>query len=332
MKAISLKKLLNRQELKTLLPDWSALHIPPITLGVADATGKWLAAHPSVPADETLLWQVCQTQNPASNQFATVLPLAVQETFYGIFYISPDISTIRDALQHVLIRLIEKELTQKSLAQETLDRYREVNLLYRVHETIGASLDLEEVLQRVLYESIRIIKANGGAVFLYDDLTNKLVPHKSAGADVATAEQLLIGQALSDKVMRTGRSRILNDLHTFVRLESGEGTPLSALLSAPFKSKETVLGVITLARTNAGTMFTAGDEKLLTALASQVGVAIANALTVRKREERFRQQIQALKIEIDEAKKQKEVAHITESDYFRHLQENAQRMRQEFDI
>jgi transcriptional regulator with GAF, ATPase, and Fis domain len=331
MKAISLKRLLNRQELSALLHDWSALHTPPITLGIADANGEWLATHPSVPTDEALLWQICQDRKPASNQHATVLPLLAQETFYGVFYISPDIPTIRDALHRTFTTLIEKELTQKLLAQETLDRYREVNLLYRVHETIGASLDLEEVLQRVLYESIRIIKASGGVVFLYDDLANKLAPRGRAGVDVATAEQLLLGQAVSEKVMQTGRSWILNDLRAFVRLDPEEGTALNALLSAPFKSKETVLGVITLAQTGAGTMFTAGDEKLLTALASQAGVAIANALTVQKREEQLRQQIQELKIEIDEAKKLKEVAHITESDYFRHLQENAQRMRQEFE-
>ena len=48
--------------------------------------------------------------------------------------------------------------------------------------------------------------------------------------------------------------------------------------------------------------------------------------------ERVKRPAQDLKIKVDEAKKQKEVAHITESDYFRQLQENAQRMRQEFDI
>lgn len=332
MKAISLNRLLDTQELKELIQDWSALHTPPITLGVADTTGRWLVTHPSAPTDETLLRQVCQTKIAASDQLAAVLPLIVQEMFYGVLYISPDISKIRDALAHVVVKLIEKQLVQKSLAQEILDRYREINFLYRVHETIDASWDLEEVLRRVLHESIRIIKADGGAILLVDALTNELVSRESAGEDAATAERFLIGQALSDKVMQTGRSRIINNLHRYVRLEQGEGASLSALLSAPLKSKETVLGVITLARTDAGTIFSAGDEKLLTALALQAGIAVANALEVKKREAQFRQQIEALEIEIDEAKKRQEVAHITESDYFRYLQENAQRMRQEFEI
>ena len=344
MKGISLNRLLDRQELKELVQSWSALHTPPITVGIADTTGRWLVVHPSVPADETPLGQVCQaagfnrTESSASDQLVTVLPLIVQETFYGALYISAvgltrrDVSTICDALYHVVVMLIEKQLTQKSLAQEILDRYREINLLYRVHETIGTSLDLEEVLRRVLYESIRVIKASGGAVLLYDAVTNKLVLRKNAGEDVVTAERLLIGQALSAKVMQTGRSRILNNLHRYVRLDQGAGTSLSALLSAPLKSDETVLGVITLGRTDVETMFTAGDEKLLTTLALQSSVAIANALEVQKREAQFRRQIEALRIEIDEVKKHKEVAHITESDYFRYLQENAQRMRDEFEI
>jgi transcriptional regulator with GAF, ATPase, and Fis domain len=332
MKAVFLKRLLNRREVGTLLQDWSALYTLPITLGITDAMGEWHSVCPSSPADTALVQQVCKTKEPASSRSSAALPLMIENTLYGVLYINPDIPPIRNAVQRILVLLIRKELTRKALAQETLERYREINLLYRVHETIGTSLDLEEVIHLVLSESIRIIKADGGSVLLYDELADELTTCESVGMDVATAEQLLIGQALSAKVIQTGRSRILNGLHTYVRPGQGEGVPLSALLCAPFKSKETVLGVITLARTNIDAMFAADEEKLLTALASQAGIAIANAQKVRQREEQFRQQIQALKIEIDEAKKQTEVAHITESDYFRHLQENAQRMRQEFDI
>jgi CheY-like chemotaxis protein/HAMP domain-containing protein len=48
---------------------------------------------------------------------------------------------------------------------------------------------------------------------------------------------------------------------------------------------------------------------------------------VYAREERLKQQVQELRIQIDEGKKEREVAEITESDYFRTLQEKARQLR-----
>lgn len=52
------------------------------------------------------------------------------------------------------------------------------------------------------------------------------------------------------------------------------------------------------------------------------------AREVYAREQMLRQQVQELRIEIDEAKKAHQVAEITETDYFRELTTKAQRLRQ----
>lgn len=51
------------------------------------------------------------------------------------------------------------------------------------------------------------------------------------------------------------------------------------------------------------------------------------AREVYAREQRLQQQVQELRIEIDQAGKERQVAEVTESDYFRRLQEEAQRLR-----
>lgn len=48
---------------------------------------------------------------------------------------------------------------------------------------------------------------------------------------------------------------------------------------------------------------------------------------VQAREQRLRQQLHELRIEIDEAKKARQVAEITDTDYFQHLQERARQAR-----
>jgi hypothetical protein len=49
---------------------------------------------------------------------------------------------------------------------------------------------------------------------------------------------------------------------------------------------------------------------------------------VYRREQQLKQQVQTLKIEIDKARKEKEVAEITESEYFQNLQKQAKEMRE----
>ena len=46
------------------------------------------------------------------------------------------------------------------------------------------------------------------------------------------------------------------------------------------------------------------------------------------RQQRLRQQIRDLKIEIDQTRKAKEVEEIVETDYFQNLQQKAQKFRQ----
>jgi HAMP domain-containing protein len=55
------------------------------------------------------------------------------------------------------------------------------------------------------------------------------------------------------------------------------------------------------------------------------------ALEVYAREQRLRQQVQQLRIEIDEAKKGRQVAEITETDYFQDLRQRAQGLRARFE-
>ena len=51
------------------------------------------------------------------------------------------------------------------------------------------------------------------------------------------------------------------------------------------------------------------------------------ALEVRAREERLRQEVRELRIEIDEARQTEKVAEITGSDYFKDLRDKAKDLR-----
>ncbi len=110
-------------------------------------------------------------------------------------------------------------------------------------------------------------------------------------------------------------------------------SPISSLVCAPLKVNQQVIGAIVLFSVTP-VLYTAADLKLLNTLASQAVPAIESAILYEKtlreakeREAHLQRQIEQLKIELDEAKMEKQVAEITESDYFQRLREQAEELR-----
>jgi GAF domain-containing protein len=143
-----------------------------------------------------------------------------------------------------------------------------------------------------------------------------------------------LGEGIIGVVAQNGKAEIVNEVSADARYKSDQGlTASSSLVCAPLKAKGHVLGVIVLVSETAIT-YTAKDLKLLNTLASQSAPAIENALlyekTIREakeREERLQRQIRELRIELDEARQDKQVAEITESDYFQQLRGEADDLR-----
>jgi len=68
-------------------------------------------------------------------------------------------------------RLSASKVEIEALTQETLNLYRQVNLLYRIGESMNACLSPEEVGQLVLRESCKILRATSGRIELDDGVT-----------------------------------------------------------------------------------------------------------------------------------------------------------------
>lgn len=174
------------------------------------------------------------------------------------------------ALHHSLNIFLTESLEKRDVATEALDRYREINLMYRVSETIGVSLDPEAIPRMVLEESNHVIRADAGLVLLSAQAGDSTWEVKSSfGADHAAA---LHAVALAETIKPAlgDRPQILTDL-------PASAPAYAAILWTPLKAQERVFGGILLGRLEGREEFTASDEKLLTALARQAAVAIENS-------------------------------------------------------
>jgi serine phosphatase RsbU (regulator of sigma subunit) len=286
---IPLQRLLKRREAAALLEEFAAL-LPGGDLALIGADGHLFAGSNAWTRAELveLLTQASDGQLVYAGDLL-LQPLLIKSQLVGALVARDEegedgrVKHALRCLYRSLTLLLGQALETRDLARETLDRYREINLLYNVGETIGGCLDPEEIPQLVLGEAKRIIDAEGGLVLLPPSLTageGDLEVRASFGPASSIQTLSRVCRYIADEVYLTSRPAIVTNL---------PGDPLRAgpILCAPLKTRERVLGVILLGRLAGEQVFTAGDEKLLMALAGQAAIALE---TARLHQEEIKQQ------------------------------------------
>jgi transcriptional regulator with GAF, ATPase, and Fis domain len=310
MARVKLKRLLSkRKKAAAILADLAAMNN--LTLGIEDVEGKVLLG---VDGDDTL----------------AKYPITCEGTVIGWVIGPENAAPIAGLIEH----LAEKEAEKDTLADGTLEHYRELNMLYNLSEKLAASLEVVAVAQTALDEASRLITATGGYVMLLDEEQEIVHIVTTFGQVVQSPGKLKPGQGMIGQIAQTGKGEIVNDIQADPRYEpDGIYTTISSLVCAPLKAKNKVTGSLVLVSEHAAA-YTAKDLKLLNTLASQAAPAIENALLhektvqeAKEREKRLQRQIQELRIELDQARQDKQVAEITETDYFQQLRGEAEDLR-----
>jgi len=193
-----------------------------------------------------------------------------------------------DCLVRVLGAAIERtyDFSQeiRFFTYELSERYEEINLLYSISETLGSILQLEDAARVILGEVCDVLGARRGSLWVFDAPTNLLRLTASVG------EEGVVGplrtddpDAVTSRVFRDGRSLIASgeDVPALEGLEVSETGEADSLLSVPIRytppaGEPRTVGVINLTGRRHGGRFTASDQKLLSAIASQVGSALEN--------------------------------------------------------
>ncbi len=254
---LTLRKLINRRVMQQWLQALAgALH------------GAYVALE---DGDGRLLAQVGSDLAPTET--AARYPLSYGEHLYGHLLVRAGEAepVIHFAVQS-LLNLLAAALENRSLAQETLERYREINLLYNIGETINTSLDPQQIPGLVRDEATRIINADFGVVLLLEQQRAPAL-RSSFGDEALVDEALTLIASSIQAILQDGKPRIISS----AQFDRATDTTISSVLCAPLKTRSRVLGVVLLGRCLGRDIFTAGDEKLLTTLAAQAAIAVENA-------------------------------------------------------
>ena len=156
-----------------------------------------------------------------------------------------------------------------------------LNLLYQLTQTFNSSLDLDEVLNRVMDEVIAATHAERGFVMLLEQ-EGKLAFRVARGIDQTTINepQFQVSRSVVERVAQKGQPVLTSDAQTDERFNIRQSIMLLGLrsiLCVPLKLKESIIGVIYVDNRLQAGIFTIADLRLLNAIASSAAVAIENA-------------------------------------------------------
>ncbi len=179
------------------------------------------------------------------------------------------------AVAAVLGHLAAKEAERKTLANEVLHLYREVNLIYSFSEKLASTLELDKVAGLTLEEARHLIAATDGAVMLLDEPNSRLHSVADFGGVYSAARDSAWAEGLFASILASGQGEIVNDVQADPR-HVHNGHAIASLICTPLRVKERVTGLIALS-SSTSVSYAAADLKLLNTLALQTASAIENA-------------------------------------------------------
>jgi PAS domain S-box-containing protein len=160
---------------------------------------------------------------------------------------------------------------------------------------IGRFSSLHEMLEYALIKVLEVVQAEAGGVYLLDDERQELdlVVHRGLSERITRdLDRLKLGEGISGKVTLTGEPINIRSLHDDPRvtrhIAAAEG--FRGFASVPLRSNFKTYGTLNI-HTRVERLFSEEELQLLTSMASQIGLAVANArlyLDLQASERRFR--------------------------------------------
>ena len=228
----------------------------------------------------------------------------------GWLILEPGESNEIDRLLSGLIPLVRRLARERDgAAQELVERYEEINLLYAISELLGGTTSVESVADTLLRELAITVGATR-AVFLSAHRTpSMLTPIATMGlagtsyptvaldafghiavrayrtASACTEDGVAARMAdpvlsfdgdalLAVAITRPSTGAGITGPHPAITSRRAGAAAVDAMINVP-------LGVLVLGGHRAGRAFTAGDRKLAIAVSTQIGTAMHNASLVR---------------------------------------------------
>jgi len=187
------------------------------------------------------------------------------------------------------------------ITEELADRYEEIDLLYTISELLGQKISFRDTAKNILREVSTMVSARRASILVHDEESGFLDIAATWGVRPEQLTPVTIDDALSTaaRVFREERMVVVNAEDAHVLVHEDERTYRGrAFLCVPVSyaapgARSRCVGVMSFTDRLGNDEFSTGDQKLVAAVANQVGAAIENdRLTLRDiRQQRVQQEL-----------------------------------------
>jgi len=171
-------------------------------------------------------------------------------------------------------------LENARLYEDTYRRGQEAAAIYELSQTIGATLQLDRVLNFVADSVLSLLEVDKFALFLYNSKRDCLEIKVTRNLTRSTVESMCprLGEGIAGWVLEFETPTAVQDVSADHRNKSCpiDGEDVTSLVCVPLQSGDQVIGVVQ-AMSSRRRLFTVGEMELLYTIANQVGAAISNA-------------------------------------------------------
>ncbi|MFS0517956.1 sensor histidine kinase [Nostoc sp. UIC 10607] len=249
MSAVSLRKILNKKDLPSLLHNLVYQFNIAIDVELVDGTKL-----------------ISIGEQTTKNRY----PIEVSGEIIG-WVVGKEQATL---LATLLSLLAKQEAEKKELAKELLERYQEIDLFEDISTQLTTSLDTRQIAQLVLQELSQLIESSAGMILLLspDATAFEIIAEFGIFFDHSQPEP---GKGIIGNIVQSNRAELINDVQADPRLEGQKN--VSALICVPLRAKERVLGAIAIGTPKTDS-YMAEHLKLVSIFASQTAIAIDKAM------------------------------------------------------
>ncbi len=184
----------------------------------------------------------------------------------------------------------EKETVQ--VAAELSERYEEIDLIYTISEILGHTIRLDEAAHRILKEVATVVRARRATLLVHDPQAGVLRLVAARGVELGEVDPVEVDDPCSIAARVFREMKIFSyDPSDPLIADPGcveeRGYKGRAFISVPVVyaapgGTPKPIGVINLTDRLGADAFTAGDRKLVAAIANQIGAAVENARLVER--------------------------------------------------
>ena len=240
---------------------------------------------PDTSKDERWLRRPDDAVQESGAKSAICVPLMAREKMVGVLTLVHSIPNAFDTGHLELMQAIADQagiaVLNARLYTESQRQARVMTALAEGAAAINVSLELPDVLQRILHQTMQALQVETVALALIDSTNDDLVFRAATGSNAGCVldRHLPVGKGIVGEVVSTGRGLvvpIVRDEKRYTELEQFSGINARAIAVAPIQSQGKVIGILEAINPISGA-FDPDALLVMNGIGSIAGTTIQNA-------------------------------------------------------